>query len=659
MKHQAGLKKKAKYRIESIPVELEKSGTTLSTTAYFIRTKTIKFRHKGIIDETPPYLRLKDLTQSNLSKQVLVYYSASGSGKTSELVGSAATRGADLAFVLSAEDPSPESYGTFEENADELIAKDRHKKRASLGGEMEASVDGDDGHAKSATEEENDSQEEEDSVSDEEGDNDLSVKQFKERYVNRSAADMAIKDGGLSAMIKAAKSQIKPIVEAATQSKQRLKLVLAIDEAKSCPHVIRGILRFPKYMKTLVRDVLKDNGMTIDKRKFSLLISVGGTGVASSTMGSLPRNFSILKPYHEDNWKAVINSNLKQDPLDVMVTWSPTAVTIKSIKDILDHYPVLAELMKNGRVASIALEELRKCSIQRKEVLEGPIANACVKQFMASNGMNPIADQPEEQKIAASAALAVHLFGENDDFDMEVPQNQGEVATWASQMDFFKFSADISVKTLVGTYGLLEPSRAITDNDQGKKISPPLKMTMSQQLIAAFMLGLGLDSMLQQSWFGFELMSTHFVKCAIAASVLVHKKKRPSIMYALSCLGFQVNEGVTDDSVIATWDKLDDLCAASTLPKSDRTVYHDRTRQLNVGLKINKGQGGANGKKPTLQIERVLLHALTNSVSRIRHFGAPIACVNEGKSKLADGMVTFFAFKRPKDTSSFNTPGLS
>lgn len=70
----------------------------------------------------PPRLYLKDLSGDEFNQKILVYYSSSGSGKTAELVGSSASRGAHFSFVLSVKDLKKEIYSQFEND----LTKDKH-----------------------------------------------------------------------------------------------------------------------------------------------------------------------------------------------------------------------------------------------------------------------------------------------------------------------------------------------------------------------------------------------------------------------------------------------------------------------------------------------------------------------------------------------------
>ncbi|CAB9528946.1 unknown protein [Seminavis robusta] len=195
-------------------------------------------------------------------------------------------------------------------------------------------------------------------------------------------------------------------------------------------------------------------------------------------------------------------------------------------------------------------------------------------------------------------------------------------------------------------WSLRGASTSTSTTSTTNEISPPLFMSIPQQLIAVFMLGIDSPTMLEPTGFGFELMSTHFVKCALAASAVVNNANRPSVKDVLGTIGFEVDDGVTSDNIKATWDSLGQWTSFLADAGSEST-YHARTRQLDIGLKI-VSNSTTPGK--LLQIETQLLWALT----QLEMFPGPgnkifpIACVNEGNSDLCDGLVTFCAKK--KDT---------
>ena len=608
-------------KIQSTKVVLEKKGgATEYTKAYYIcHGSTIKFRHEGVEDKRPPVLCLRDL--SDKSGKVLVYYSSSGSGKTAELVGSSASRGSHLAIVMAVEDPDEEQYNHMEDFADyNPVPTDELTSPSSQEIGMKKP-------ARDAA--------------------------MHDRKIDRLVADLAIGEK-LKTLIAEKQQQLLPVVQAAVDSKQPLKLVLAIDEASACPRVIRGILRNPQYLKTVVEDAFTD--VTSSKTfpsafPFDLEISIAGTGVASSTIGSLPDNFTILKPYHEDNFETVINYNLEKAPLNLVVPWSFEIERFGSLTTIEERFPVLATLMCNGRLASISLAMLREYAENRKEIKEATLVDAIVHRFMKSNGMSQLLENAEEKRVVAASALAVHLFSKKKEFKVQVPKTNSKVAEWAQSMDFFSFSNDAcSLRDLVKTYGLLEPSGEIKREHRGSIIAPPVKMTTPQQLIAVVMLGLDLSSMLEPTWFGFELMSTHLVKCALAASAAVCFEERPSAKDTLALLGFQSDPLATAGSVKETWNELENWAPVFTSAGESAGSYYSSTRQLKVGLKIVETE---YQKSELLQIEENLKKSIMSATPRVMTGSVPpIACINEGNSDLCDGIVTFWA-------RDFENPGIT
>lgn len=197
---------------------------------------------------------------------------------------------------------------------------------------------------------------------------------------------------------------------------------------------------------------------------------------------------------------------------------------------------------------------------------------------------------------------------------------------------------------------MLEPSTPVEKRHRGLIINPPVKMTTPQQLVAAFMLGLDLGSVLEPTWVGFELMSTHFVKCALAASAAVCFEKRPPVADTLALLGFEVDPIATTTSVRDTWADLENWVAvfADTDKQND---YFFSTHQVKVGLKIVEAENEPNFE--LLQIEKKLKDAIMEATPLVRTDSVPpmgsvppIACINEGNSDLCDGIVTFWAMRK-------------
>jgi hypothetical protein len=178
---------------------------------------------------------------------------------------------------------------------------------------------------------------------------------------------------------------------------------------------------------------------------------------------------------------------------------------------------------------------------------------------------------------------------------------------------------------------------------ENERIEIPLVMTPPQQLVAVWMLGLGVETMLEPTCCGFEFMSTHFVKCALSASLAVCKEKRPSVKCTLERLGCSVDDLATSDSVKNFWTELEKYVVSCTLLE-EATQYHSCTRQVNVGLKI------VNCDDDTQVLQ---LHALMISRDCVSEtdFAPPLACINEGNSNLCDGIVTFNAWNRDTQES--------
>ena len=609
-------------KIKSIDTNLFDSAgeelPALRRNAFYLATENVKFRHAGITEAipeaTPPSLCLNDLTGSKYRNKILVYYSSSGSGKTAELVGSSASRGAHLALVLTIEPLEEAVTDLIKNNVDAIVAeKDRITEELRAPG----------------------------SQSDPSPEKPLTDKEFVWRERNKLYADHAILPT-LECLLKYSYNGIRSVVEAAKTSNQPLKLVLAVDEASSCPKIVRGILRFPDYLKRCVHDAMAHCGIELSSKELEVMVSIGGTGVASSTMGSLPQNFLVESPFHHKHWAKVVQSSLATEDLTVAVSWHSQKITLNSVDLIEKHFPVLAQLMQNGRLASIAVAELRKYHARHDEIKEAVVVNAVIEKFIESNGMSSLSNHPESQRSVAASALAVHLFQDMVK-KVTVPKSGKKVEEWATEMDFFPLSTNWFVVQLVRDYGLLEPADRLSDIlVRGKEITAPLKMTLPQQLVATHMLGLSVRNMLDPTWFGFELMSTHFVKCALAASIAVRAEDRPSVKATLECIGFSVDPIATSEDVKETWQKLGHLFAYAAPPIGEPTKYTNSTCQSNVGLKIVTCGNG----KEVLQIEANLLSALMTSMPVIRSdFTAPIASINEGNSDLCDGIVTFYASK--------------
>lgn len=605
--------------LSSIDVSLfdnELNAQTINQSYFIASDDSVKFRHEGKKNSRPSILYLNNVSGEFLENQILVYGSSSGSGKTAELVGSSVSRNAHLAIVLSVEDPDPRLENAFLENAHQAYRSYPHHQVKETIAPISQTTPRPRGQR-------------------------IDRDTFVRRHFNRQKADVSILPQ-LKTLLANAWDQLSPAIKVAIENDTLMKIVLAIDEGSSCPDVIRGILRYPDYLQDLVLEAIRNNDdidYSIDGLKIKVLVSIAGTGVCSSTIGSLPDKFTIMEPSHEQGWETIVNCQLNDVPLILWVPWSDQKVAIQSVEIIEEKLPVLWMLLSNGRMASIAVSELRKYNNDIEVAQESKLVDAIIKRFMESNGMSQLVRNDGMKKNVAACALAVHLFSHMEQFKTKVPGVSEEVATFAAKMEFFdlKPSYGVTVKQLVVNYGLLHHSGAITPSHRNSFISPPLSMSVPQQLACMYMLGLGAESMLENSWFGFEQMSTHFVKCAIAASIAVPMKKRPSVQEVLELLGCKIDRIATSEGYAKRFQDMSDLKATSTFPnRGTGNIYHSKTCQMAAGLQI---------KDDDLIIPKLLKTALNCGTSLQdfeRHIGLPVACINKGCSDLCDGIVTFW-----------------
>lgn len=202
----------------------------------------------------------------------------------------------------------------------------------------------------------------------------------------------------------------------------------------------------------------------------------------------------------------------------------------------------------------------------------------------------------------------------------------------------------VNIKTIVGRYGLLEPSTV--EVGRGSTVIVSLEMKSAQQLVATYMLGVSLKGMLEWTPLGFEFLSTRVVKSAIAAANSIAFAERPSLQDTLRAVGFRIDNVGTAESVVNDWNESRDWkpIGFRTYPYNlDHRTYSSKTMQLNVGLCIFEG---GDGKDEELQIDNRLYDVLRDmraETSVDKTFASPMACINYRNSPLPDGFVVFFA----------------
>jgi hypothetical protein len=208
---------------------------------------------------------------------------------------------------------------------------------------------------------------------------------------------------------------------------------------------------------------------------------------------------------------------------------SRVQITWKAIKELL---PVVAVLMENGRMVSIALAVLKK-HCPTLLVVEAALVSRILKCFMASNGLCRLVDKASLRHMVAASSIAVHMFPGLEN-GKRYPQTDPEFELFLNDMSFsLPLAHDVLLKTkikdLVSKYGLLEPNTSVQNMKPGAIIETPFVMKPAQELIALFMLDVEFDRMLESTPLGFETLSIHVVKCAIAASIAIDSRFRPNL----------------------------------------------------------------------------------------------------------------------------------
>jgi len=623
--------------IQNIKVVLD--GSNDPKRAYFVCDEGLSFRHAGDGDKKPSQVFVTSL--DTYDKKVIILYSASGSGKTVELAASSVTRGAHIAFVLSVtEDAEPGDHDHMyaEQTVDDQVVYKTLSPEAQS--EVDKLVNRKDMH-KSLR--------------------DLDPPQRKERLAKIMASYTRMKKK-LKPLVSKSKGDLRKLLEAAKMNDEPLRVVVALDEAASCPNIVRSITRDPTNAVSLAfSECIYEQCDWSDP--VDVKVSIAGTGVAPSTVGSIPERFAVVAPTRETRkgMECVIDIQLKG--LGVSAVGRDGEQQLRATTDVQHTLPVVAALMENGRMGSIAIEEM-KGQPTNVPVCEAKLAKRIVASYMWSNGMaelvvqNDAGVQKNAQKVAA-LALAVHLFGSS--YKTETPRTMTEVQKWASDMTF-GFPAinayvekGASLQRIVQKYGLLEPGDNFYSIGPNTTIAPPLRMKAAQQLVAAYMLGVSLKGLLELTPLGFEFLSTHFLKCAIAASNAIAYTKRPSLMEALRAVGFELDEIGTDDSVKNVWnDTMNWKVVGFANQGRQNEEYVSQTIQLAVELRIiedegeeeAENEGDKDSASKMLQIDSAwgaLLLSMVAKTNNDDHFSLPVACVNYGNSPLPDGFVVFFA----------------
>jgi len=438
------------------------------------------------------------------------------------------------------------------------------------------------------------------------------------------------------------------------------RLVVAIDEASTCPLLARAVISdYSDFFASGIAETILGELPVSQHLTFPDIVvkfSVGGTGAAMATIGSLPQNFDVITPTAAERnglyWKTVLRA---KSVSKILPGQSEPATLLPD--QVTEKLPILYRLMENGRMASIAISIL--FSKQDDVIDEAKMVETMVEDFIASNGLSALRWPQQREPAAATAAcaFAVYLFQWSHEKPSKEAQ-RSELYTWLLEMRCgLEFEADVRrvvdtstngaglVKTLVATYGLLEPSDRPIFNST---IQKPFEMRVSQQLVALHLLGVDLSEMVAANPYGFEVMSTQIIKAALAASSVVLEASRPSIGASLKKIGFQMQPSITHQTTDQLFARLD---SCKVIPHYFGDTSENPLRFITHLMKVEMETGYieySDGKER----EVVMLDSVAAScLDDVRHhhgahescYYPPIACVNYGNSQLADGFVTCFA----------------
>ena len=426
---------------------------------------------------------------------------------------------------------------------------------------------------------------------------------------------------------------------------KELKLILAIDEASTCRTLVRAITRDPDDLG--VAAALEIQRLLGWEVKISVRFSVAGTGSAAADIGSKPKHFFIVTP------------SISRSPESVYEALRGEYRNLPTYKELKGRCPVLFTFVQyNARFCSIVLKVFPKEG-GGGHYTDGLLVRKVVESFLKSNGISDIAGNSEELARAGARTLAVHLFQKEE----RVPENEKERRELADSYDYgvslqaTKLKQKETMTELIHKYGLVIALPFGNDHQRKKRYT----VDSAMQLLSFFMMGLSPEiDLLESSSFGYEVLSTHIVKCAIASTLEIPEGVRPSIQAALKEIGFGLNNphatisSEDDFADYALWESLGRMIAIH----GEYDVQYRETRQHRqemVRKKVEQQQfhvlGVAGfvardvGGEEYLLVDRELIDELhgMQPCSMGNRFWPPLATVAKGSSPYADGYVSFLA----------------
>jgi hypothetical protein len=202
-----------------------------------------------------------------------------------------------------------------------------------------------------------------------------------------------------------------------------------------------------------------------------------------------------------------------------------------------------------------------------------------------------------------------------------------------------------SKKSLISKYGLVE---AVPFTAATPKVDKPFHMPPPMQVMALFLMGLaGKLSPLEPSFFGFEILTTQLVKCALAAALTIPKRKRPTLKEIFTDkLGFElpVSDKSNASPTVNTWfTDFPNLIPIRPKPLATEFYY---TRQHHMAATVYETDEGNVGLLMDEEIGKAA-KSFECEAEDSSKFSPPFCSLAYGNSDMNDGYVTFFT--QPKD----------
>ncbi|CAB9518085.1 expressed unknown protein [Seminavis robusta] len=186
--------------------------------------------------------------------------------------------------------------------------------------------------------------------------------------------------------------------------------------------------------------------------------------------------------------------------------------------------------------------------------MEGKILDDVCQLFIASNGLYDLVETPIRQGPVAACCFAMLLFQCTKEQEQPMVLETDEelnafMSSFGCGFEFDKQVSEVFANSstharflLLSKYALVEPNPA-SKTERGKAIDNPFMMRPAQQLIALRLLGINLSALVSSNPFGFEVLSTHTMKTALAASSAVAWERRNSVKETLEVVGCKIVEG--------------------------------------------------------------------------------------------------------------------